>query len=101
MRLRAQLAILEDVVKDYPGRTIENIIANIEARIKTIERHEKTQDKPRRTCVGDDCELLRKSPCPSGMPCCQCKESDCNLRQPCPEEHADNDLRAKHEYQLP
>ena len=36
-RLRAQVAILRDVAQDYPGRTIENIIANIEARIKAQE----------------------------------------------------------------
>lgn len=36
-RLRAQAAILKDVAQDYPGRTIENIIANIEARIKAQE----------------------------------------------------------------
>ena len=36
-RLRAQAAILRDVAQDYPGRTIENIIANIEARIKAQE----------------------------------------------------------------
>ena len=36
-RLRAQAAILKDVAKEYPGRTIENIIANIEARIKAKE----------------------------------------------------------------
>lgn len=37
-RLRAQAAILRDVAQDYPGRTIENIIANIEARIKAQEK---------------------------------------------------------------
>ena len=36
-RLRAQVAILRDVAQYYPGRTIENIIANIEARIKAQE----------------------------------------------------------------
>lgn len=36
-RLRAQAAILRDVAQDYPGRTIENIISNIEARIKAQE----------------------------------------------------------------
>ena len=36
-RLRAQAAVLRDVARDYPGRTIENIIANIEARIKAQE----------------------------------------------------------------
>lgn len=36
-RLRAHVSVLKDVAKDYPGRTIENIIANIEARIKAQE----------------------------------------------------------------
>ena len=40
-RLRAQAAILKDVAQDYPGRTIENIIANIEARIKVREAQER------------------------------------------------------------
>lgn len=39
-RLRAQAAILRDVAQDYPCRTIENIIANIEARIKAQEGQE-------------------------------------------------------------
>jgi hypothetical protein len=39
-RLRAQAAILRDVAQDYPGRTIENIIANIEARIKAQEERQ-------------------------------------------------------------
>ena len=38
LRLRAQAAVLKEVAKDYPGRTIENIIANIEARIKAMEK---------------------------------------------------------------
>lgn len=42
-RLRAQLAILKDVAKDYPHRTIENIIQNIEAIIKVRENeHSRT-----------------------------------------------------------
>ena len=39
-RIKAQKAVLEDVAKEYPSRTIENIIANIEAR---INNHEKQQ----------------------------------------------------------
>ena len=42
-RLRAQVSILKDVVKDYPHRTIENVIQNIEARIKTIQEHERRE----------------------------------------------------------
>lgn len=36
-RLRAQLAILKDVMAEYNGRTIDNIIVNLEARIKALE----------------------------------------------------------------
>ena len=37
LRLRAQLSVLKDVAREYPGRTIENIITNLEARIKVYE----------------------------------------------------------------
>ena len=37
LRLRAQVSVLKDVAKEYSGRTIENIISNIEARIKAKE----------------------------------------------------------------
>lgn len=37
-RIKAQKAVLEEVAKDYPSRTIENIIANMEARIKNYEK---------------------------------------------------------------
>lgn len=37
LRLRAQVAVLKDVAKEYSGRTIENIISNLEARIKAKE----------------------------------------------------------------
>ena len=40
LRLRAQVAILKDVAREYPGRTIENIISNIESRIKYKQEHE-------------------------------------------------------------
>lgn len=36
-KLKAQLSALRDVATEYRGRTIENIIANIEARIKAKE----------------------------------------------------------------
>ena len=37
-KLKAQLAILQDVLEEYDGyRTLTNVIQNIEARIKTIE----------------------------------------------------------------
>ena len=37
MKLRAQVSVLKDVAKDYSGRTIDNIIVNLESRIKTRE----------------------------------------------------------------
>lgn len=39
-RLRAQLSVLKDVAKEYNGRTINNVIANLEARIKYAESHD-------------------------------------------------------------
>lgn len=39
MRLRRQLDVLRDVANDYHGRTIENIINNIEQRIAYYESH--------------------------------------------------------------
>ena len=35
-RLEAQIAVLREVAKEYPGKTIENIIAQMEARRKEI-----------------------------------------------------------------
>ena len=37
LKLRAQVCVLKDVAKEYSGRTIENIISNLEARIKAKE----------------------------------------------------------------
>ena len=36
-KLRAQLSVLNDVIEEYSGRTIDNIVQNIEARIKAKE----------------------------------------------------------------
>lgn len=36
-KLRAQLAVLKDVEKDYPTSSIGNCIIQIEARVKHIE----------------------------------------------------------------
>lgn len=36
-KLKAQLSILLDVQKEYPYRTIDNIILQIKSRIKEIE----------------------------------------------------------------
>lgn len=37
-RLKGQLAVLKDVVKDYPTSSIGNAIKQIDARIKEIEK---------------------------------------------------------------
>ena len=36
IRLIAKIAILQEVAEEYPGKTIENIIAQMEARKLTI-----------------------------------------------------------------
>ena len=38
MRLRAMVSVLHEVQTDYPGRTIENIITQIESRLKEAEK---------------------------------------------------------------
>ena len=38
IRLVAQIAILKEVAEEYPGKTIENIIAQLEARRKEINK---------------------------------------------------------------
>lgn len=38
IKLQAQTAILKEVAITYPHRTIENIIQNIDARIKEVEK---------------------------------------------------------------
>ena len=35
-RLIAKIAVLKEVAEEYPGKTIENIIAKLEARRKEI-----------------------------------------------------------------
>ena len=40
IKLRVWLAILKEVRKEYAGRTIDNIIQNIEARIKYLSNHD-------------------------------------------------------------
>ena len=35
-RLIAQIAILQEVAEEYPGKTIENIIAQLEARRREV-----------------------------------------------------------------
>ena len=42
IRLVAQIAILKEVAEEYPGKTIENVIAQMEARKKEVEKNEGT-----------------------------------------------------------
>lgn len=41
LRMRVHLSILREVQKDYPRRTIDNIISNYEAILKEREEHER------------------------------------------------------------
>ena len=36
--LRAQLAVLRDVQREYAGKTIDNIIVQLESRLKEAEK---------------------------------------------------------------
>ena len=36
IRLEAQVAVLREIAMDYPGKTIENVIVQIEARLKEV-----------------------------------------------------------------
>lgn len=36
IRLKAQVAVLKEIAMDYPGKTIENVIVQIEARLKEV-----------------------------------------------------------------
>lgn len=38
LKLRAWLAVLKDVAKEYSGRTIDNVIQNVEDRVKYEEK---------------------------------------------------------------
>ena len=42
IRLVAQIAILKDIAEEYPGKTIENVIVQMEARKKEVEKNEGT-----------------------------------------------------------
>ena len=37
IRLVAKIAVLKEVAEEYPGKTIDNIIAQMEARRKEVE----------------------------------------------------------------
>ena len=38
IRLLAQVAVLKEIAEEYPGKTIENIIAQMEARRKELNK---------------------------------------------------------------
>jgi hypothetical protein len=44
-RLKVQLAILQDVAKDYPTSSISNAMSQIEARIKLFEAKRQQEQK--------------------------------------------------------
>ena len=37
-RLTTDLSVLREVAKEYPGRTIENIIVQLKARLKEVSK---------------------------------------------------------------
>ena len=39
IRLVAQIAILKEIAEEYPGKTIENVIAQMEARRKELNKN--------------------------------------------------------------
>ena len=41
IRITAQIAILRDIAKEYSGKTIENIISQLESRKKEAEKHDR------------------------------------------------------------
>ena len=43
LRLAVHIAMLEDIAEEYPGKTIDNIIAQMEARKKEIENNAEKQ----------------------------------------------------------
>ena len=43
IRLIAKIAVLKEVAADYPGKTIENIIAQLETRKKEIGNNAEKQ----------------------------------------------------------
>ncbi len=38
IRMKAQIAVLREVSLDYKGKTIDNIIQQMEARVKELEK---------------------------------------------------------------
>lgn len=54
LRTRVQLSILRDVQKRFPGRTIENIIQNLESILEYHIKNQKQNDTERIPAAGDD-----------------------------------------------
>lgn len=38
IRLKAQLSVLKEIALDYSGKTIDNIIQQMESRVKEVEK---------------------------------------------------------------
>lgn len=38
IRLKAQIAVLKEIALDYSGKTIDNIIQQMESRVKEVEK---------------------------------------------------------------
>ena len=38
IRLKAQIAVLKEIALDYSGKTINNIIQQMESRVKEVEK---------------------------------------------------------------
>ena len=38
IKLKAQRAVLNDLMREYSGRTLDNIISNLDTRIKWFEK---------------------------------------------------------------
>lgn len=38
IRMKAQIAVLKEVMTDYQGKTIDNIIQQMEARVREMEK---------------------------------------------------------------
>lgn len=54
IKLRAQLSVLRDIQKHYSGRTIDNIIQNLEAILDYHTKNQKQNDTERIPAAGDD-----------------------------------------------
>ena len=41
-RMKAQISVLREIMEEYPTRSIDNIIRQLESRVKYIEENEST-----------------------------------------------------------